>query len=232
MRVILPGTPAGTMNIRGLAPGYQQASIGMSVRQSGDGFEDIRGASHIREGIVNNAIANSKSAVVMGTGEISGGVPWALPIALAFRLHEFLLSAEGHVGVCIGEWPNVAAPATNARTDVTFPRLQLIIERDGAGNQAAFLVTADGAARDEVQITIPLINDWIVLLWRTTPARVFEFYRNGALVRSMNIALPSLTQAGQFLASWAVWKVLADPTRNHIRCYAIGVNPALDAAGV
>lgn len=231
MRIILPGTPAGTVNIRGLAPGYQQAAVGMSVGQAGDGFEDVRGASHIRQGIVNNAIANSRTSVRMGTGEVFGGAPWALPIAVAFRLHEFLLSAEGHVGVCIGAWPSTAV-ATDARTDVTFPRCQLIIERDGGGNINSFLVAADGAARTEIQIGTPAQGDWIVLLWKTDPGRRFEYYRNGVLAQSVLTTLPALTQAGQFLAGWAAWKVVADPTRNHIRCYAIGVNPALDASSV
>lgn len=218
MRISIP--PASTLVLQQIS-GYDQVVTGMSVGQVGDGFENVRGYAHIRAGIVNNVIANSRQRFGLDAGELFGAF-WDAPLVVNFRFHEFLLAAEGHVGVCIGEWPSVAPPHTNARTEATVRRLQYIAERDGAGTITHTLVTCDGAARSEVIIGAPSINDKISLLWRTDP-RAFEYYVNGALVRRLTTTLPALGDAGRFLAGYAVWKVPASAVRNHLRLYAFGV---------
>lgn len=201
--------------------GYDQVVTGMSTADVGNGIEDVRGHSHIRMGIVNNTVADSRMLRRLNTGENFGNM-WDAPMAVNFRFHEFLLDAEGHVGVCIGEWPTVAPPATNARTETSIRRVQYIAERDGAGTIRHFLVTCDGAARTEIPAAAPSINDKLSLLWRTNP-RAFEVYRNGAMIARMTTTLPALGDAGQFIAGYSVWKVPASAVRNHLRMFAFGV---------
>lgn len=218
MRVILPAAPADTLR---LLSGYDQVVTGMSTFGVGDGSEDVRGHSHIRIGIVNNVVANSQQGRNLDTGE-TFGMMWDAPKVLNFRFHEFLLAAQGSVGVCIGEWPSVAAPHTNLRTNATVRRLMYLAERDAGGTITHYLVTCDGAARSETIIAAPAINDKISMLWRTAP-RAFQFYRNGSLRHHLTVTLPALGASGRFIAGYGVWKTPASAVRNHLRMFAFGV---------
>lgn len=222
MTQLLAPPAGGVLVLQGIS-GYDQVTSGMQVAVTGDGFEDIRGHSHIRVGIVNNTIANSGQLFRVDAGEIMGSF-WDAPIALNFRFQEFLLDAEGHVAVCIGQMPSVAPPHTNRRLDVTTRHLMYIAERDAAGTITHFLVTCDGIARTEFTTPSPSINDKISLLWRTNP-RAFEFYINGGLVRRFGTTqtLPALGDTGRFLAGYAVWKTPISAVRNHLRMLAFGV---------